>query len=36
MIYLSCLIVGFCAGIYAYSKGYRAQNPFYKEAKEAK
>jgi hypothetical protein len=31
MIYLSCLIVGFCAGIYAYGKGYRAQNPFYKE-----
>ena len=29
MIYISCLIVGFCAGIYAYGKGYRAQSPFY-------
>ncbi len=30
MSYLISLALGFCLGIYAYSKGYRAQNPFYK------
>ena len=30
MSYIAFFLVGFCAGIYAYSKGYRAQNPFYK------
>ena len=30
MIELLALALGFCLGIYAYSKGYRAQNPFYK------
>ena len=30
MSYLAFFCVGFCAGIYAYSKGGRAQNPFYK------
>tara|TARA_R110000787_G_scaffold122036_1_gene232938 strand:- start:412 stop:513 length:102 start_codon:yes stop_codon:yes gene_type:complete len=33
MEYLLCLALGFAIGCYAYSKGHRAQSPFYKENK---
>jgi hypothetical protein len=33
MDYLISLIVGIIIGCYAYGKGYRAQNPFYKVSK---
>jgi len=33
MEYITSLIVGILIGCYAYGKGYRAQNPFYKVSK---
>tara|TARA_R110000824_G_scaffold278202_5_gene466354 strand:- start:470 stop:574 length:105 start_codon:yes stop_codon:yes gene_type:complete len=29
----SCFAIGFIIGLFAYTKGYRAQSPFYKENK---
>jgi len=33
MFELSLFVIGFAVGLLAYSKGYRAQLPFYKEKK---